>query len=106
MTVYRLNKWEEFKALVSKFRPKTIFYIPQPHPLKTPPLGLRLTFYNNQDMYVFVDHAEGASLSKTGIPVASHMDKVHAEVREEDIRNFLSKNFPQVELVSLPPFMY
>jgi len=106
MTVKHVANWEEFKKLASELLPVIIFYIEQPHPLKTPPLGLRLTFYHGQDMYVFIDYANGASLVKTGIPVKNHTDKIHAEVREEDIRDFLSNNFPLVKLVSLPPFMY
>jgi len=106
MTVYRLNTWEKFKARVLELRPKTVFYLAQPHPLRTPPLGLRLTFYHDQDMYVFVDYADGASLAKTRIPVTNHTNKIHAEVREQDICDFLSDNFPWVEPASLPPFMY
>ena len=106
MTVHRLKDWKEFKALALQLHPETMFYIVQPHLFRTPPLGLRLTFYHGQDMYVLVDHADGASLAKTGIPVTNHLDRTHAEIREQDIRAFLSSNFPWVEPVSLPPFMY
>jgi len=94
------------RHLASALHPETIFYISQNHPLRTPPLGLRLTFYNGQDMYVFVDYADGASLAKTRIPVTNHTNKIHAEVREQDVRDFLSNNFPRVKLVSFSPFMY
>ncbi len=106
MTVHHVSSWEEFKALALKVHPDTIFYIVQPHLFTKPPLGLRLTFYHGQDMYVLVDRADGASLAKTGIPVANHLDNAHVEVREQDIRDFLSDNFPWVEPTSLPPFMY
>jgi hypothetical protein len=65
-----------------------------------------MTFYNNKDMYVFVDYADGTSLVKTGIPVTNYTDKIHVEVRDQDIRRFLIDNFPWVKPVSLPPFMY
>ena len=106
MGVFRIQTWDEYKRRVSELHPGTVFYLSEPHPLRTPPLGLRLTFYNSSDMYVFVDHADGSSLVKTGIPVVNHMDRVNVEVREQDIRSFLSKTFPWAELVSLPPFMY
>jgi len=106
MTVHRVSHWNEFKALVLKLHPETMFYLAQPHLFTNPPLGLRLTFYHGQDMYVLVDYADGASLAKTGIPVTNHLDRTHAEIREQDIRDFLFDNFPWVEPVSLPPFMY
>ncbi|UCH01386.1 MAG: hypothetical protein JSV20_05765 [Candidatus Bathyarchaeota archaeon] len=106
MSVYRLNTWEEFRMQIMVLHPETIFYLAQPHPLRAPPLGLRLTFYHNQDMYVFVDYADGPSLVKTGIPITNHMNRVQAEIREQDIRDFLSHHFQWVELASLPPFMY
>jgi len=106
MTVYRIHQWENFKAQVLDLHPETIFYLGQPHPLRKPPLGLRMTFYHNHDMYVFVDYANGVILRKTGIRVTNHEDKIHAEVREQDIHDFLIENFPWIKLSSLPPFMY
>lgn len=106
MAVKHVFTWDSFKEIVMEFHPDTIFYISQPHLFKTPPLGLRLTFYHDQDMYVFTDYADGAALAKTGVPVADYMNKTDAEVREQDIRGFLSKSFPWIKLVSLPPFMY
>jgi len=106
VTVHHVRTWEEFKTLALKLHPETIFYLAQPHLFRNPPLGLRLTFYHNQDMYVLTDYANGASLAKTGILIMNHTNGIHAEIREQDIRNFLSSNFPWVEPVSLPPFMY
>lgn len=67
MTVHHVRTWEEFKTITLKYHPKTVFYLAQPHPFRAPPLGLRLTFHHEQDMYVLTDYANGASLSKTGI---------------------------------------
>jgi len=106
MTIHRLQKWEEFKAKAFQLRPQNVFYLSEPHLFASPPLGLRLTFYHCQDMWVFVDHADGAVLAKTGITVTNHLDNAHAEIREQDIRHFISKAFPGVEPVSLPPFIY
>jgi len=106
VTVHHTRTWEEFKALALKLRPETIFYIAQPHLFTRPPMGLRLTFYHDQDMYVLVDYADGAFLAKTGIPVTNHLDGTHAEIREQDIRDFITNNFTWVEPISLPPFMY
>lgn len=106
LTVRHVNTWDEFKRTVLELHPNTIFYISQPHPLRFPPLGLRLTFYHDQDLYVFLDYAEGASLAKTGIQVTNHMDRINAEIREQEICDFLSNNFSWAKLASLPPFMY
>ncbi len=106
MTIYRVSSWGEFRALVQALKPETIFYLSEPHPLRKPPLGLRLTFYQGRDMYVFTDFADGKSLKRTGILLTSPDDIVRAELREEDIRRFLSMELGNLELVSLPPFMY
>jgi hypothetical protein len=106
VTVHHVRTWEEFKTLALKHKPDTVFYLAQPHLFRTPPLGLRLTFYQGQDMYVMTDYAKGDSLFKTGIPITSPECKVQAQIRELDIRDFLSQNFPWADPVSLPPFMY
>ena len=106
MTVHRVKTWEEFKALVKTLAPETLFYLAEPHPLRKPPIGLRLTFYHGGDMYVFTDFANGESLHKTRIPIINHEDEAKAELREEDIRQFLSGELGKIKLVSLPPFMY
>jgi hypothetical protein len=106
MVVHHVRTWEEFKSLALKLHPDRVFYLAQPHLFSVPPLGLRLTFYHNQDMYVMTDSAKGASLVKTGIAITSPDDRIQAQVREQDIRDFLSQSFPWIEPVSLPPFMY
>jgi len=98
--------WEKFKGLVLTLKPDTVYYLSEPHPLKRPPLGLRLTFYHGGDIYVFTDFADGGVLRKTGIHVASSNNRIRAEIREADIRDFLSSELGEVKLVSLPPFMY
>jgi len=106
MTIHRVASWEEFKALINALTPETIFYLPEPHPLRKPPLGLRLTFYHGKDMYVFTDFADGKSLKRTRILLTNPDDRVKAEVREDDIRRFLSKELGGTNFASLPPFMY
>jgi hypothetical protein len=106
MAVHRIDSWKRFKALVTELKPETVFYLSEPHPLRRPPLGLRLTFYHGKDIYVLIDYAEGRNLKKTGIPIINPEDAVRAEVREEDIRRFLAEELGNVKLVSLPPFMY
>ncbi|MDQ1279069.1 MAG: hypothetical protein QG670_329 [Thermoproteota archaeon] len=105
-TVKHIQTWHNFKALASELHPDTIFYLVEPHPLRTPPIGLRLTFYHNQEMYVFQDYAEGTFLAKTGIPIANPINEATTEIREQDICDFLSNAFPWAKLVTLPPFMY
>jgi hypothetical protein len=106
MTVHRVNAWEEFKALAIEMHPVNMFYLAEPHLFSNPPIGLRLTFYHEQDMYVFTDHPDGPRLVKTGVPITNHTDKIQVEILEKDIHKFISNNFPWVEPVSLPPFIY
>ena len=106
MTVHRVGSWNEFKSLVRSLKPETVFYLSQPHPLRKPPLGLRLTFYHERDMYVFIDFADAKVLHKTGISLTNPDDTLKVEIKEEDIRRFLSEEFIGTKFVSLPPFMY
>lgn len=106
MPVHRVDAWNEFKSLVLALKPDTIYYLSEPHPLRKPPLGLRLTFYQGGNMYVFTDFADSETLHKTGIPITNPNDKIRAEINEADIKNFLSTELGKVKLVSLPPFMY
>ena len=106
MTVHRVALWNDFKTHVQALDPDTVFYLAEPHPLRRPPLGLRLTFYHGQDMYVFTDYADAANLHKTGIPLAGLDTQNRAELKEEDIKRFLSKELGSVKLASLPPFIY
>jgi hypothetical protein len=106
MAINRVNSWEKFKDLVLTLKPDTVYYLAEPHPLKKPPLGLRLTFYLQKDMYVFTDFADGETLHKTGISIINPTDEIRAEIREEDIKFFLSNELGKIKFVSLPPFMY
>ena len=106
MPVHRVDHWQKFKDLVLTLKPDTVYYLSEPHPLKKPPLGLRLTFYYKGNMYVFTDYAENNSLHKTGIPVTNPSDKIKAEIKEADIKNFLFNEFKKIKPISLPPFMY
>ena len=106
MPIHRVESWEKFKDLFSSLNPETVYYLSEPHPLKEPPIGLRLTFYHGKDMYVFTDFADANALHRTGIPITNPKDKVKVEIKEEDIRRFLSNELGKVKLVSLPPFIY
>ena len=106
MTVHRVSSWNEFKSLVKSLKPETVFYLSEPHPLRNPPLGLRLTFYHEREMYVFTDLADAKVLHKTGILLTDPDEPLKVEIKEEDIRRFLSKELHGTKFVSLPPFMY
>ncbi|MEM2093955.1 MAG: hypothetical protein QXI32_01505 [Candidatus Bathyarchaeia archaeon] len=106
MTVHRVSDWEKFKSLVLALKPDTVFYLSEPHPLRRPPIGLRLTFYHGQDMYVFTDYADGEALHRTKIPISNSHDEKKAELREDEVRRFLLEELGTVKLASLPPFIY
>jgi len=106
MVVHRIMDWKKFKRLAQKLSPQIVFYIVQPHSLKHPPLGIRITFYHEQDMYLFIDYADNGYLHKTKIPITCYNDEVHADMRDEDIWGFLSNQLGRIAISSLPPFMY
>ena len=106
MVVYRIKDWNAFKRLILLFSPKTVFYIVQPHPLRCPLLGLRITFYNQKDMYLFIDYANNGFLYKTRISITNYEKENIAEIKDEHIIYFLSKHIGKINISSLPPFMY
>lgn len=81
MAAICISSWRGFKSLVERLAPETVFYLAEPHLLREPPLGLRLTFYHDRDIYVFVDCADSKTLYKTGIPIIRPNDRLKVEVR-------------------------
>ena len=69
MTVNRIRRWKEYKKLALEFKPKIIYYAIDSHPLRKPPFGLKLIFYEGFNGYIFIDYADGATLYKTKIPI-------------------------------------
>jgi hypothetical protein len=59
VTVYRVLKWGDFERHIFDLKPSIIFYHKDKHPLRQPPIGLKLTFYYEQDTYAFLDFADG-----------------------------------------------
>jgi len=56
LAVYRIQNWEKYKKLALEFKPSIIYYARDPHPLRKPPWGLKLIFYNGFDGYVFTEY--------------------------------------------------
>lgn len=106
MAVYRIKDWNKFKRLAQELFPQTVFYIVQPHPLRRPSLGIRITFYHEKNMYLFIDYADNGFLHKTRIPISNYKDEVKAHIRDEDIREVLLKQLGKIDISTLPPFMY
>jgi len=103
MTVLRIMRWEEFRNLVNTLSPDVILYGKDSHPLRRPPIGLRLIFYHERDMYVFIDYADGEALRKTGIPVRT-ADEEKGHLDDVDIRRFLNEQFGGAKLVPMGLF--
>jgi len=104
MTVYRILKWEDFEKRVLDFQPSLIFYQKDKHPLRKPPIGLKLTFYNENDKYTFIDFANGVNLKKTGIPVKESEVKDEGLIDDEVIIRFLSTRFKSTKIKSMGCF--
>ena len=104
MTVYRILKWEDFEKHVLDFQPSIIFYQKDKHPLRKPPIGLRLTFYHEKDTYAFIDYADGTYLRKTGIPVKESEVKDEGLIDDDEIIRFLSTRFKNTKAKSMGCF--
>ena len=104
MTVFRIQRWEEFEARVKVFSPTIIFYQKDKHPLRKPPIGLRLTFYHGEDTYALIDFADGATLYKTGIPVRESEVKDEGLIDDYEIERFLASRFKNITVRSMGAF--
>ena len=104
MTVYRIQKWEDFEKHALDFQPSIIFYQKDKHPLRKPPIGLRLTFYHEKDTYALIDFAEGTALKKTGIPVKASEVKDEGLIDDAEVIRFLSARFKNTTIRSMGTF--
>ena len=104
MTVYRILKWDDFERRVLDFQPSTLFYQKDKHPLRKPPIGLRLTFYHETDTYALIDFADGATLKKTKIPVKVAEVKDEGLIDDKAIIQFLSSRFKNITIRSMGTF--
>ena len=104
MTVYLILKWEDFEKRALDLQPSIIFYQKDKHPLRTPPIGLRLTFYHEKDTYAFIDFADGVTLRKTGIHVKASVVKGEGLIDDEAIVRFLASRFKNTTIRSMGTF--
>jgi hypothetical protein len=100
--VYRIHNWDEYRKLALEYKPSTIFYSRDPHPLSKPPWGPKLIFYNGFDGYVFTDSADEGVLHKTGISIRG-TDSGSIPILVEDIESFLKS---QIENVKVSPIWF
>lgn len=104
MVVYRVLRWEDFERHVLDLKPSIIFYQKDKHPLREPPIGLRLSFYHEKDTYAFIDFADGQALYKTKIPVRPAKVEEEGLIDDEEIKRFLTLKFKGVTVRSMGTF--
>jgi hypothetical protein len=97
LALHRVRTWEEYRNLALTLKPSTIFYARDPHPLRKPPWGLKLIFYQGFDGYVFKDYADGSTLHKTKIPIRGQNER-EIPLLVEDIERFLYSQIGQVKV--------
>jgi hypothetical protein len=73
------------------------------HPLRKPPWGLKLIFYNGLNGYVFVDYSDGATLYKTKIPIQGK-DKSEVPLLIEDIESFIHSQIGKIKVSPIHSF--
>ena len=100
--MYRLNSWSEYRKLALVLKPLTVYFVRDPHPLRTPPWGLRLIFYTGFDGYVFIDYADGSELRKTKTPIRGNGED-EIPILVKDIEAFLSS---QIGPVNVSPIWF
>lgn len=102
MAVLRFLRFGDFERRVHALAPDTIFYNVEASPLRRPPLAMRLFFYHEGDVYVFLDFASTgeATLRETKLHIYDHK-KETAYLKDEDIEEFLAKHFKGVKTRSL-----
>ncbi len=103
MVVNRIRRWKEYRTLALEFKPEVIFYVIDSHPLRTPPWGLKLIFYNDLNGYVFVDYADGAILYKTKIPIQGK-DKSEVPLLIKDIEHFIHAQIGKIKVSPIHSF--
>jgi len=73
------------------------------HPLRKPPWGLKLIFYNGLNGYFFVDYADGVTLYKTKIPIQGK-DKKEIPLLVEDIESFIHSQIGKIKVSPIHSF--
>ena len=87
-----------FKEYVRTFSIKTIYCLFQPNTQGSPPIGLRLYFYQGSDTYFLADYASEGRLKVTGIPIRTHGTKKEPYIAEEDVKAFVNKELPGINV--------
>ncbi len=103
MTVNRIRRWKEYKKLALEFQPKIIYYAIDSHPLRKPPFGLKLIFYEGFNGYIFIDYADGATLYKTKIPIQGKTKK-EIPLLVEDIESFIHSQIGKIKISPIHSF--
>ena len=103
LPVKHIRLWEEYRKLASEMKPKIIYYAIDSHPLRKPPWGLKLIFYQGFTGYVFNDYADGATLHKTKIPIQGK-DEREVPLLVKDIEYFIHSQLGKIKLSPIHSF--
>ena len=103
MVVNRIRSWKDYRKLALEVKPEIIYYERNSHPLRKPPWGLKLIFYQGFNAYVIFDYADGATLHKTKIPIQGK-DMREVPLLIEDIENFIHSQLGKIKISSIHSF--
>ena len=100
----RVKKWEKFKELANKLKPKAIVYsIDQNGKTKNKELTcLRLIMPSQNRYFVYIDFPKGKTLRQTGIPIRKKSNTPR-HLEDNDIISFL-KNQLQIKNMQIHSF--
>ncbi len=103
MGIYRIHTWIKYREMARKLMPTIMFYSLDPHPLRQPPLGLKLIFYHELNSYIFQDYADGVSLHKTKIPI-NNKDPNEVPILAKDIEQFIHSQIGKIRVSPIHAF--
>ena len=98
----RVKTWQEFKRLVTELKPDSLVYIIEQNGLtpKREMTVLRLILPAKNGYYIYLDFPKGDALRETAILI--HDDKGNRHLEDDDIKQFLKKQFGE----DMPVFSY
>lgn len=97
LNTYRVKSWKKFKELVYTKNPKCIVYVIAQSIPSCNHTGLKLILPVKEGQYIFTDTAKEDVMRRTKIIIHKNK-KGNRFLTDEDVKNFLKKEFNNKEL--------
>lgn len=87
---------DNFKKYIQTLSIKAIYCLFETNSQGNPPIGMRLYFYHEGDIYFLLEYASGERLKVTGIPVQSYGGRREPYISEKDVEEFVRKALGEI----------